>query len=120
MERNPSSSANNSNCNLNKLIYLPDNSVILDMPFILTCNKRLFFGMPYLKHEQWLADSKTQAIRLLMVWDSQNIVYLKIQDLQTAKTDVLSTNIAYNGDYWLWCLASLDYLSNMTGKSDVK
>jgi hypothetical protein len=42
-------------------------------------------GMPYLKTENWLADSKTEAIRLLDVWDSDGIVYLKVQSLITSK-----------------------------------
>ncbi len=104
----------------NKLKYLPDNSAILDMPFILTRKKRLVKGMPYIKLEKWLADSKIQAIRLLDVWDADNIVYLRIQDLQTNKTEVISFNLAYEGDYWLWSLASLEFIINNKMSSSIK
>ncbi|MBN1186474.1 MAG: hypothetical protein JXB49_29635 [Bacteroidales bacterium] len=95
----------------NKLKYLPDNSVILDMPFILTEHRRLIIGMPYLKYENWLADSKIQAVRLLKVWDTKNIAYLQIRDLKSTKADILSYNLEYIGDYWLWSLSSLEYLT---------
>jgi len=104
-------------CNLNKLIYLPDNSVILNMPFILTTNKKLKINFPYLKYEQWLADSKIKAVRLLKVWDTDNIVYLHVKDLQTNDTAVLSYNLVYDGDYWLWSLTSYEYFLNLTEKS---
>jgi len=97
----------------NKLKYLPDKSAILDMPFILTRRKRLINGMPYLKLEKWLADSKIQAVRLLDIWDANDIVYLRIQDLQTNKTEIISFNLTYDGDFWLWSLASLDYLMQL-------
>jgi hypothetical protein len=69
--------------------------------------------MPYLKHEQWLADSKIQAVRLIKIWDADEIVFLKVQDIETAETNVISANLAYDGDYWLWCLASYEYLLSL-------
>jgi hypothetical protein len=73
------------NSNLAVLKYLHPEKVRLNLPFILTHDKLLMIGMPYLKTENWLADSKTEAIRLLDVWDSDGIVYLKVQSLITSK-----------------------------------
>ncbi len=97
----------------NKLIYLPDNSVILNMPFILTINKLLKIGMPYMK----LEGSHTDAIRLLNVFDENGCVYLKIQNLQTGKVNTISWNLNYSGDYWLWTIASMDYIMNIANKN---
>jgi hypothetical protein len=119
MTDNIRSIQNNSNCKSNKLIYLPDKSTILNMPFILTEGKRLIIGMPYLKIENWLADSKIQSVRLLDIWDESCIVNIKIQDLNTSKIDILSHNLAIDSDHWLWSLASFDYLVNL-GEYDKK
>jgi hypothetical protein len=51
------------------LIYLTPEKVFLNLPFILTEEKILKIGMPYMKSEKWLADSKSEAVRLLKVWD---------------------------------------------------
>jgi len=89
------------------LEYLPPDVVCLDFDFILTCDKKLKIGYPYLKIENWLTDSPA-GIKLLDVWDKDDIVFLKIQDLATKKINVLSHNMEYSGDYWLWCLADIN------------
>jgi hypothetical protein len=88
------------------LEYYPPDAVLLDLHFILISDKKLKIGYPYLKAENWLADSKTEAIRLLEVWDSDGIIYLKIQSLTTLKIDTLSWNLECTGGYWLWSIAS--------------
>ena len=85
--------------------YLTPDKVRLNLPFILTHDKLLIIGIPYMKTEYWLADSKTEAVRLLDVWDSDGIVYLKVQNLVTGKIDTLTWNLEYTGGFWLWSLA---------------
>ncbi|MCJ7449491.1 MAG: hypothetical protein MUO72_17585 [Bacteroidales bacterium] len=74
------------------LKYYPPDSIMLDLDFILTGNKILIIGYPYLKIENWLTDKPT-AVRLLDVWDEDNVLYLKIQDLKTSKIDTISHNL---------------------------
>jgi hypothetical protein len=81
----------------------------------LTRDKKLKIGYPYLKIENWLTDLPT-GIRLLDVWDEGNIVYLKIQDLKTHRVYNLSHNLDYSGEFWLWSLADLDSLMNLSNK----
>jgi hypothetical protein len=106
------------NFGTNRLQYLAKDEVMLDFPFILCHEKRLRIGYPYLKKENCLAGSHIQAVRLLKVWDEDNVVYLKIQDLVTSKVDTLSYNLKYIGGFWLWSLASLDYILSITGKKN--
>lgn len=97
----------------NILKYMTPETVFLDFPFIQTHKKVLMLGMPYMKTENWLADSKTDAIRLLDVWDDDHFVYLKIQSLKTLKINTLSWNLDYKGGFWLWSITSLPYIINL-------
>lgn len=97
----------------NILKYMTPETVFLDFPFIQTHGKLLMLGMPYMKTENWLADSKTEAIRLLDVWDDDHFVYLKIQNLKTLKINTLSWNLEYTGGMWLWSITSLPYIINL-------
>lgn len=99
-----------------KLKYLSPDTIFLDFPFILSKNKKLKIGYPYLKIENWLADSHIQAVRLLDVWDNGNTVFLKIQDLQTSQTNTIASNLNYDDDFWLWSLADFDYLLDLAKK----
>ena len=83
---------------------------VLDRPFILTQDKTLVIGMPYLYSE----DFHSAAVRLLKVWQDDNIIYLDVQKIQTLKTFRLSWNLNYTGDYWLWSLADFETLTNLT------
>ncbi len=91
------------------LEYFPPDIVLLDFHFILTLDKKIRIGYSYLKIENWLTDSPA-GIKLLDVWDKDDIVFLKIRDLATRKINVLSHNMEYSGDYWLWCLADINSL----------
>ncbi len=93
----------------NRLKYLSTDEVLLDYPFILCAEKKLRIGHSYLKIENWLTDKPTP-VKLLGIWDNNGIVYLKIQDLETLKVDVLSYNLEYEGGFWIWIFASLNYL----------
>lgn len=91
---------------LRKLEYLQSDIVRLDLPFILTEDKILVLGMPYLK----LEGSYIDAVRLLDVWDEDGYVYLRIENIKNYKVTIVSWLIDYDGDHWLWALSSLKYL----------
>ena len=100
----------NSKGNTNSMVqYLPDHRVYLNLPCILTLNKTLRIGMPYMYHE----GQKTFAIRLLHVWDSDGFVYLRIQNMQSGQVYKISSILKDNTGYCLWEIASLDYLMKL-------
>jgi len=47
------------------LEYLPPDTIVLDLPFIMTQGKRLTKGMPYLKVEKKVVGEDITVIRLL-------------------------------------------------------
>lgn len=114
-----------NNINVHKLSYInssgkkvlesvtPD-TIVLDMPFIMTCGKRLAIKMPYLKLEKSISGAHTAAIRLMYFDDADGIVSLNVQELATNKTYTLYCNMEYDGDYWLWCLTDLQTIYNLT------
>lgn len=105
---------NNSEVNITQLLqYLPDHRVYLNLPCILTLNKTLWIGMPYLYHE----GQKTFAIRLLHVWDSDGFVYLRIQNLQTGQVYKISSILKDDTEFSLWEIASLDFIMNLATMS---
>ena len=79
---------------------------ILERHFILTTDKTLKIGMPYLLME----GNRTKAIRLLDVQVVQGIIYLKAQELESNKTFTLTWNLDYSGNYWLWSIADYETL----------
>lgn len=93
---------------LNTLEYFRPDIVRLDLPFILTEDKMLVFGMPYLKLEAEHID----AVCLLDIWDEEGYVYLKIYDITTGNSYTISWLIEYEGDYWLWSIADLPSIMN--------
>jgi hypothetical protein len=89
---------------LQKLEYFRPNVVRLDLPFILTEEKMLVFGMPYLKLEGEHSDS----VRLLDIWDEDGYVFLRIEMIKSGMVDTISWSLAYVGDYWLWSIVTFD------------
>jgi hypothetical protein len=85
------------------------NAFVLDRQFILTKDKTLVIGMPYLYAE----GNHTVAVRLLKIWQEDHTIYLDVQELQSPKTFRLSWNLNYAGDYWLWSLADYETLTNI-------
>jgi len=83
---------------------------ILDRQFILTKDKTRVIGMPYMYTE----GNRGAAVRLLKVWQQDQIIYLDVQELQNQKTTTLSWKLTYTGYYWLWCLADFETLTNHT------
>jgi hypothetical protein len=89
--------------------YLPDYTVFLNLPCVLTLSKTLRVGMPYLYHE----GLKMFPIRLLHIWDSDGFVYLRIQNLQTGKVYEISRLLQTDTEYCLWEIASLDFILDL-------
>ena len=92
------------------LNYVNNTTAVLNLPFILTTNKELVLGKPYML----LEGSHTKAVRLVDLIDADGIVYLMVEDLSSHRTYNLSWNLNYEGDYWLWSLADLDTLMNLS------
>ena len=82
---------------------------VLDRPFVLTQDKKLVTGMPYMYSE----GNRTAAVRLVEVWTDDGIINLKVEELQTLKTITLSWNLDYEGSYYLWTIADLPSLMNL-------
>jgi hypothetical protein len=92
------------------LHYDSKDSVLLDLPFVLTLGKKLVINMPYLL----LEGRHSIAVRLLEVNDADGVVYLVVQNLKTHRTFELSWNLNYEGSYWLWSLADYDTLQKLS------
>lgn len=95
------------------LRYDTHDSIFLDLPFILTRGKKLLLNMPYM-----LQECTPKAVRLLDVYDANGIVYLKVEELQTQRTYTLSWNMEYDNGYWIWSLADLETLADLTVKEN--
>ena len=87
---------------------------ILDREFILTQDKMLLKGMPYLYSE----GRHHVAVRLLEAWLDyeleEEFIYLSLQELETDKTFKVSWNLDYSGSYYLWTIADLPSIMNIS------
>ena len=93
--------------------YLSEDCVFLNMPFILTIDKKLKVGMSYMKMEARHIDP----VRLIKIWDGNNIVHLKIQDLNTKEICVISHNMEFPDNFGLWSIAEFDFLKCLSKKN---
>jgi hypothetical protein len=84
--------------------YISESEILLDLPFILTQNKRLKLNMPYLKTESGLSGNKAVAVRLLDIKVREEIIQLFVQELDSKKSYTLEWNMDYTGSYWIWSL----------------
>ena len=103
---------NAQNCNESKrsvFEYILPDSIRLDLPFILTHDKKLTIGMPYLK----LEGHHTTAVKLLDGWFKDGFAYLKLKELNTGIVYTVSCKIHRESKFWLWSLASYDYLVDL-------
>ena len=116
MKNGPNQQTDTKQRNSNVLQYLSKHTIRLELPFILTEKKILTLGGLYIKIENWLADSKTEPIRLLEVWLDDNIVYLKVQNIINLKISTLDWNLDSSIDYWLWSIADIDFLFKLKEK----
>ena len=96
----------------NPYAQIPDrqDAFMLDRPFVLTQDKTLIPGMPYMYSE----GNRRTAVRLLKVWTEDNIIYLRVEEIQSPKTFCLSLNLYYSGNYFLWTLADLPTIMTLT------
>ena len=85
---------------------------VMDRPFVLTQNKTLVTGMPYLYSE----GNRSVAVRLLEVWEENDFIYLSLEELQSGRTFKVSWNLDYDGGYFLWSLADLPSIMNISKK----
>jgi len=91
--------------------YISPETIILDLPFIMTTDKRLTKGMPYLKVEKKVVGEEIAAIRLLNFQYYEGIIYLNVQDLKTNRCYNLSWNMEIDDDWWFWSLADIQTLT---------
>ena len=96
--------------------YISASEIMLDLPFILTQNKRLKLNMPYLKTESKLSGNDISAIRLLDFEVNEGIILLFVQELKSRKTYSLEWNMDYTGSYWLWSLSDFETSLGITQK----
>lgn len=102
------------NCSGKKVLqYFQPDSIIIDLPFILTKSKMLTRKMPYILLEKKVSGDHITAIRLLDFHENDNIIYLKVQELSSSEIFTLSWNIDYHGDFWLWTLADYQTLISL-------
>ena len=99
------------NANGHKVLeFVSPDSIILDLPFIMTTGKRLTKGMPYLKVEKQIIGEDIAAIRLLGFQDYEGMIYLNVQDIKTNRCYNLTWNMEIDDDWWFWSLADYNYL----------
>ena len=97
------------------LEHLSNDTIVLDLPFIMTQGKRLTKSMPYLKVEKKVAGHDTAAIRLLDYQDYEGVIYLNVQDLKTNRCYNITWNMEIDSDgWWFWSLADFDTLTDFT------
>ena len=94
------------------LEYISHDSIILDLPFIMTTGKRLTKGMPYMKLEKKVFGEDVAAVRLLGFQDYQNVIYLIVQNIKTGKCYNISWNMEMDGEWWFWSLSDFENLTN--------
>lgn len=91
------------------LQYSKPNVVVLDRDFILTTEKQLVAGLPYLYSE----GCHHIAVRLLKVWKEDGFIYLHLEELQNPRSFTASWNLHYEGNYWLWFLSDFETLTDL-------
>lgn len=99
--------------NSNVLQFLSRHTIRLNLSFILVENKTLSIGCVYLKLENWLKNSGPESMRLVDFWEHEQILYLKMQNIDNLEMTFLNWNLNLTGDYWLWSLADFNYLQRM-------
>jgi len=95
-----------------KVAYISPYTAVVDLPFILSTDRKLTIGSPYL----YLEGSHITAVNLLDVWDTDKYVHVKIQDLMTGKMNILQWPRDYSEKYWLWSLASFEWMQKIVNE----
>jgi len=94
--------------------YFPPDSLMIDLPFILTQSKMLTRKMPYMLLEKKVPGEYIAAVRLMDFHERDGIISLDVQELANNRTYSLSWNMEYTGDWWLWTLTDLENLFETT------
>jgi len=102
------------------LEFISSSEIMLDLPFILTQNKRLKLNMPYLKTENKLSGNNITAIRLLNFDTYDTIIVLYVQELQSKKTYSLEYNMDSTSGYWIWSLSDFESIVEVSLASEKK
>jgi hypothetical protein len=84
--------------------------IMLDLPFIMTQDKRLKLNMPYLKAENSLSGNQISAVKLLKFDTYNTIIVLWVQDLQSKRKFSLEYNLDSTSGYWIWSLSDFESL----------
>jgi len=105
--------SNNLQCDAlsatSKVEYISPLTAVADLPFILSTDRKLTIGSPYLH----LEGSHITAVNLLDVWDDEKYVHVKIQDKKTGTITILQGSLNYSEDECIWSLASLEYVQSL-------
>jgi hypothetical protein len=96
--------------------YISASEILLNLPFILTQDKRLKLNKPYIKTENKLSCNDITAIRLLNFEVNKSIIQLYVKELKSKKTYSLEWNMDYAGGYWLWNLSDFETILGITQK----
>lgn len=97
------------------LEYISPSEIMLDLPFILTRDKRLSINLPYLKIEQKLSGDDINAIKLLRFEVSDGIIRLYVQELDSKKSYTLEWNMdVISNGFWLWQLADMETIIRLS------
>ena len=94
------------------LEYKSQTEIFVDLPIIMTRNKRLSINLPYLKIERLISGDSIAAIRILNFEVSDSILCLQVQELESKKAYTLEWNMDYNGNFWLFCLCDFETISS--------
>lgn len=97
------------------LEFISTTEIVLDLPFILTRDKRLSINLPYLKIEQKLSGDDIDAIKLLRFEVSDGIIRLYVQELDSKKSYTLEWNMdVISNGFWLWQLADMETIIRLS------
>ena len=83
---------------------------VLDRPFILTQGNSLTTGMPYLYTE----GSFMAAVRIKDIYECERIIHLLLEELKSGRRFTVSWNLEYTGGYYIWSIADLPTIMNIT------
>lgn len=82
---------------------------VLKRPFVLTQGNCLSKGMPYMYSE----GSYTAAVRITDIYESERIIYLQLEELDSMRKFTVDWNLDYKGGYHIWSIADLNTIMNL-------
>ena len=94
----------------NVLEYIPPDSIMLDLPYILIDSKNLCIGKSYVILNKEVRGASRVAVKLLDFDNDEDIVYLIVQELLTNNTYTIPWYLNGEGDYWIWEMSDVEGL----------